>query len=286
MLNEAGMPAEPSLTNPSRHAAAPPAPEQSVSARRREPGLGYALAFVCCDPPSMATAMCLSMGMRKGLWRSMSRPGVLLDRDGVINVNRPTHVTCWSDFSFLPGVISALRRLTQLNVPVAVVTNQAIVNRNIITHAELATIHQRMVAMLRLGGARVDGIFYCPHDWAEGCDCRKPAPGLLLQAADALDLDLSRSVFVGDAATDVAAGQRVSCHTILVRTGRGIETEEALAHSTLPRPTYVAPDLLAAVPFITSLVSDPTTAQEAAPLMLRAEGVGHEAAAFAVAATD
>jgi D-glycero-D-manno-heptose 1,7-bisphosphate phosphatase len=143
-----------------------------------------------------------------------------------------------------------------------------------------------MTARLRLGGARVDGIFYCPHDPAEGCDCRKPAPGLLLQAADALDLDLSRSVFVGDAATDVAAGQRVNCRTILVRTGRGVETEEALAHSTLPQPTYVAPDLLAAVPFIKSLVSDPTTAQEAAPLVLRAEGVGHEATAFAVAATD
>lgn len=216
----------------------------------------------------------------------MPRPGVLLDRDGVINVNRATHVTCWGEFAFLPGVLSALRRLTQLQTPIAIVTNQAIVNRNLITHAELAAIHQRMTDVLRQAGARVDGIFYCPHDPAEGCACRKPEPGLLLQAAEALDLDLSRSVFIGDAATDVTAGQRVDCHTILVRTGRGAEAEQALARAAQPPPTHIARDLLAAVPLIQTLVSDPATAQEAAPLVLRVEGVGHEAAAFAVAATD
>jgi D-glycero-D-manno-heptose 1,7-bisphosphate phosphatase len=183
----------------------------------------------------------------------MPRPAILLDRDGVINENRVDHVKCWSEFHFIPGTLAALRRLSALDVPIVVITNQGIVNRTIISSRELSVIHRRMTEQISAAGARLDGIFYCPHSAEDGCGCRKPEPGLLLQAAEKLDLDLTRSVFVGDAATDLVAGQRAACPTILVRTGRGRDTERELRARSLS-PLHTASDLLAAVPVMEQLV--------------------------------
>jgi D-glycero-D-manno-heptose 1,7-bisphosphate phosphatase len=146
---------------------------------------------------------------------------IFLDRDGVINENRPDHVKCWEEFEWLPGVLSSIRRLSQTGMPIFIVTNQAIINRGITTEATLNDIHSRMLAKIEQAGGRIEKIFYCPHDKHEDCDCRKPKPGMLKQAAHEFGIDLTRSFLVGDAWTDIEAGLAVGASSILVMTGRG-----------------------------------------------------------------
>lgn len=184
----------------------------------------------------------------------MAIPAIFLDRDGVLNENRPDHVKNWGEFTFIPGVLQAVRELTRLNHPIFVVTNQAVINRRQVSRECIRDIHRRMLVRLWLAGGMVDGVFCCPHAPAEGCRCRKPAPGLLLNAAARFDLDLSRSVFVGDAHTDILAGQQAHCKTILVLTGRGRQALRSLAASTARPPTAVAADLAGAVPIISRLL--------------------------------
>ena len=133
------------------------------------------------------------------------RPGILLDRDGVINANRPDHVKTWAEFTFLPGALSALRHLAGLEWPIAVITNQSIIDRGLATQETVEAINARMIAEVQAAGGRIDGVWYCPHVPEAGCACRKPAPGLILAAAEALHLDLTRSFLVGDAISDIQA---------------------------------------------------------------------------------
>lgn len=184
----------------------------------------------------------------------MGTSAIFLDRDGVLNENRPDHVRSWADFSFLPRAVQALRLLTQLGVPIFVVTNQAAISRRLATKAVVEQIHRLMIAQLRQAGAEIAGVFYCPHDPSEGCQCRKPAPGLLLDAAARFDIDLARSVLVGDACTDILAGQRAGCKSVLVLTGRGHLALQTLAEGTATFPTAITSDLMGAVPVITALL--------------------------------
>jgi D-glycero-D-manno-heptose 1,7-bisphosphate phosphatase len=179
----------------------------------------------------------------------MIRPAIFLDRDGVINRNRPDHVKTWSEFEFLPGTLEALQHLTHLGWPVVVISNQAVVGHGLVSRETVEDINTHMVAVVQSVGGRIDQVLYCPHRPEEGCDCRKPRPGLLLRAADRLGLDLSRSFFVGDAESDVRAAQAVGCRPVLVKTGRGV------GHMTLLRQNYVmgyylADDLTDAVNWI------------------------------------
>jgi D-glycero-D-manno-heptose 1,7-bisphosphate phosphatase len=146
---------------------------------------------------------------------------IFLDRDGVINENRADHVKCWEEFEWLPGVLSSVRRLSQTGMPIFVVTNQAIINRKLATEATLSDIHGRMLKTIEQAGGRIDKVFYCPHDNHENCDCRKPKPGMLKQAAQEFGIDLTRSFLVGDSWTDIEAGLAVGASGILVMTGRG-----------------------------------------------------------------
>jgi D-glycero-D-manno-heptose 1,7-bisphosphate phosphatase len=146
---------------------------------------------------------------------------VFLDRDGVINENRPDHVKSWDEFVFLPGALEALRLLNQADWRVVVVTNQAAINRRLITTKTLEDIHTRMIQDIARYGGRIDGLFYCPHRPDEDCDCRKPKPGLLLKAAAHFRLRLDECYFVGDALSDMMAGYAVKTTCLLVKTGRG-----------------------------------------------------------------
>lgn len=148
---------------------------------------------------------------------------IFLDRDGVICQNRADHVKSWNEFEFLPGVKKSLAALSQLGLPIIVVTNQAAIGRGLLTTEILEDIHQHMMAEIKAHGGRIDRIFYCPHRPEDGCECRKPKPGMLLQAAQEMGLDLTGSYLVGDVVSDIQAGQQVGCHTILVLTGRGKE---------------------------------------------------------------
>ena len=148
------------------------------------------------------------------------RPAIFLDRDGVINeriING--YVTEWLQFHFVEGAEQAVRDLARLRVPILVVSNQSGVGRGQVTHSALEQITRRFVARLERRGARIDGAYYCPHRPDEGCPCRKPLPGLLLQAARDWRVDLPASVMIGDAATDVQAAQAAGCRSILIDSG-------------------------------------------------------------------
>lgn len=179
----------------------------------------------------------------------MTTPAIFLDRDGVINENRPDHVTRWSEFNPIPGALPGLRKLGLLGLPIYVVTNQGIVGKGVIGADALASIHDRMAALVERHGGRIDGVYACLHRADDGCTCRKPLPGLFLQAARDHDLDLSRSYYVGDALTDVAAGQAAGCLPILVRTGRG-RTQTLRAQAQDYSGYYVADDLQHVARFI------------------------------------
>jgi len=146
-------------------------------------------------------------------------PGVLFDRDGVINVPPPPekrYVTSPDDFHLMPGIAETIALLNQWEVPVGVVTNQKCVAIGRLTEPELNRIHAHMRDLLAKAGARVNDIQYCPHAEEDHCGCRKPLPGMLLQAADALNLDLATSWLIGDQARDIEAGRAAGCHTLRV----------------------------------------------------------------------
>lgn len=170
---------------------------------------------------------------------------VFIDRDGVICRNRDDHVKSWDEFVFLPGALDALVQLACLDLHIVVVTNQAAINRHIVTAEVVEDIHTHMVREVQAAGGRIDRVMYCPHRPDERCGCRKPEPGMLLQAAEELDIDLSASYLIGDAKTDMQAGQSVGCHCYLVLTGRG---REHLIHCWLDgeQDFQVVPDLGAA----------------------------------------
>jgi D-glycero-D-manno-heptose 1,7-bisphosphate phosphatase len=165
-----------------------------------------------------------------------------LDRDGVIGDNREDHVKSQDEFKFLPGALTALQLLHQAGFYTFVVTNQAIVNRGIASSAEVEAINRWMAQQVMLHGGYIHDICYCPHDTGDGCQCRKPRPGMLLQLAAKWQVDLSLSYLVGDAWTDIAAGRAAGCHTVLVRTGRGAD-QLALPEAQHHTADYIATDL-------------------------------------------
>ena len=176
----------------------------------------------------------------------MSRPAVFLDRDGVLIENQPGYVRSWSHVEFLPGSIRAIQQLNASGYAIVMVTNQSAVGRGIISLEEAMRINQQIVDEVAARGGKIDATYMCPHSPGEGCRCRKPEPGMLLQAAAELDLDLTRSYMVGDAISDVEAGKSAGVATILVRTGRGNEQVRFAPHD-LPTQLLIVADLPAAV---------------------------------------
>lgn len=146
---------------------------------------------------------------------SASRPGLFLDRDGVINERIfGSYVANWSEFKFVPGIVSALSQVSTLQLPMIVVSNQAGVGKQLVSKEQLAEITQRFVRALAVAGARIDAVYYCPHRPDENCRCRKPATGLLTRAAADWNIDLRRSVLVGDSPSDLAAAEAVGCKSL------------------------------------------------------------------------
>lgn len=146
---------------------------------------------------------------------SASRPGLFLDRDGVINERIfGSYVTNWSEFKFTSGIVSALSQVSILQLPIIVVSNQAGVGKNLVTKAQLAEVTQRFVRELAAAGARIDAVYYCPHRPDENCRCRKPATGLLTRAAADWSVDLRRSVLIGDSRSDLTAAEAVGCKAL------------------------------------------------------------------------
>lgn len=149
-------------------------------------------------------------------------PALFLDRDGVIIENRANYVRTWADVEIYPQALAAMARIRDIPYKIIVATNQSAVGRGIISLETAAGINERLGDVIRKAGGRIDGVFMCPHAPDDRCHCRKPQPGLLLQAAKTHALDLSRSLMIGDALTDLAAGQAAGVpQNILLRSGRG-----------------------------------------------------------------
>jgi D-glycero-D-manno-heptose 1,7-bisphosphate phosphatase len=181
---------------------------------------------------------------------------VLLDRDGVISqqtafVNEP------DDLKLIDGAAEAVARLNEAGWPVAIITNQGGIGMGYLAEAMLHKIHAKLRELLAAAGASVDAIYYCPHmenakltAYQVDCPCRKPGTGMLEQARDDLGIELAKSVVVGDATTDILAGIRAGCSTILVKTGFGGKDGKAVAE-----PNAVVEDLSAAVDLILETAS-------------------------------
>jgi len=168
---------------------------------------------------------------------------VFLDRDGTINQDAADYIKSWPEFKFLPRSIEALRDLTAAGFIIIVITNQSAIPRKFISPQELENIHSKMKAAVESQGAKISDIFFCPHMPDAGCDCRKPAPGMIYQAQKKHDIDLSTAVMIGDSARDIECGQKAGCgRSILVKTGNSPEAQQILAEKDL-RPDYVAQDL-------------------------------------------
>jgi D-glycero-D-manno-heptose 1,7-bisphosphate phosphatase len=177
---------------------------------------------------------------------------IFLDRDGVINRDSPEYIKRWEEFEFLPGSLEALRLLTQAGYHLILITNQSIINRGWTTLEELACTHRLLREAVAAAGGQIFDIFFCPHRPDENCDCRKPKPGMILQAQARYGIDLAQTVMIGDSGRDIRCGRDAGCGaTLLVRTGYKADVEQTLAAEGL-HPDAVTDDLLAAARLILS----------------------------------
>jgi len=180
------------------------------------------------------------------------RPAVFMDRDGTLTeevgyVNHPSRLR------LLPRSAEAVRRLNAAGIAAVVVTNQAGIARGYFSAEVLAAVNAALVSQLKDAGAHLDGVYACTHHPTEGeppyrmaCECRKPKPGLLLQAAADLGLDLARSTLVGDKGSDLVAARAVDARAVLVLTGYGLGEWEYRRDKLPVAPDHVAGDLLGA----------------------------------------
>jgi D-glycero-D-manno-heptose 1,7-bisphosphate phosphatase len=190
---------------------------------------------------------------------SALRRAVFLDRDGVLVEDRGLVLEA-AELRILPGVPEALDLLHRAGFALVVVSNQAVVARGLLSEQGLLDLQAALEARLgQLGAPSLDAFYHCPHhpsatlaEYRQDCPCRKPRPGLILQAARDLDLDLQASFMVGDRPTDIQAGKSAGCRTIWIQTGRHadtpIETNEPLDPE--PLADHVCASLPEAVPWI------------------------------------
>jgi D-glycero-D-manno-heptose 1,7-bisphosphate phosphatase len=161
-----------------------------------------------------------------------------LDRDGVINRKAPTedeYIIRWEEMQILPGVVEAIALLNRASFLVIVVSNQRCVAKGLLKASELDSMHQRLCRELAAMGAKIDGVYYCPHGEQPPCRCRKPEPGMLFAAANEHHVDLRSSWMIGDSEKDVGAGRSAGCRTArILRTDiNADDNADVLARSLL-----------------------------------------------------
>lgn len=170
---------------------------------------------------------------------------VFLDRDGVVNEYlHMRFVNSWDDFRFIPGALEALRRLHSAGHDAIVVSNQSGVGKGLTSAGALADLTRRMVEEVARAGGRILDVLYCPHTPEEDCACRKPKPGMLVEAGRRHGFDPATAWFVGDHDVDIRAARAVGCRSILVLTGR---TRPGEAESWDVKPDLIRADITEAV---------------------------------------
>jgi histidinol-phosphate phosphatase family protein len=181
--------------------------------------------------------------------RLPKRRVALLDRDGTIIAERH-YLASPEDVELLPGALEGLRRLTELKIGLAIVSNQSGLGRGYFDRPALDAVNQRLQQLLAQNGIPLAGIYVCPHTEEDGCDCRKPKPGLALQAAADLGFAPTNAFVIGDKACDIDLGATIGARTFLVRTGYGSQ----MPSDVQSRAGYVVADLLAAAEIIGSII--------------------------------
>lgn len=184
------------------------------------------------------------------------RPAVFLDRDGTIN-EQMGYINHETRFRLLPRVAAAIRLLNEKKIPAVVVSNQSGLARGYFPESLLSKVHDKMHRLLEEQGAHLDGVYFCPHhpeavkaEFRKKCSCRKPKPGLMIQASLELGLYLSGSYVVGDRWSDLKAASNCNAVGILVLTGYGRGDYEYIGPSQEIQPHYIAEDLFEAAEWI------------------------------------
>jgi len=168
------------------------------------------------------------------------RKAAFLDRDGVINIDSG-YVSRWEDFRFVPGVFEFLRGLVSKGYLLVIVTNQSGIARGLFTEAEYESLTRKYLAELANRGIPIAGVYYCPHHpegivspYARRCDCRKPAPGMILQAIKELEIHPASSLLIGDSERDLAAGRAAGVGQLILMTDRHPAVEQVgVGHPTV-----------------------------------------------------
>lgn len=151
---------------------------------------------------------------------------VLLDRDGTVIEDK--HYLCDPEgVELLPGAVEGLRRMQDMGFGLALLTNQSGVGRGYFTEDDVHAVNNRLLSLLREQNVRIDAVYHCPHAPEENCRCRKPEPGMMLQAAGELGFDPFESFMIGDKLADMQLGRNAGAVSILVRTGKGAQEEDA-----------------------------------------------------------
>lgn len=179
----------------------------------------------------------------------MNRPLIILDRDGVINHDSDDYIKSEDEWFPLAGSIEAIAQLSQSGFRVCVATNQSGLARGLFDEFTLSRMHELMRTLVEEQGGSIEGIFFCPHGPDEGCNCRKPRPGLLNQIEEQLDVAVAGSWFIGDTEKDIDAALSKDCKPILVLTGKGSLTRETMDPGKLAK-VPVFDDLFSAAMFV------------------------------------
>jgi D-glycero-D-manno-heptose 1,7-bisphosphate phosphatase len=184
---------------------------------------------------------------------------VFLDRDGTIN-EEVGYLDSLDKFKIIPCAYEAIRLINESGMKAVVISNQAGVARGLFTEDFVKITHEHLLAALRQKKAHIDNFYYCPHHPTEGikiyrqnCNCRKPAPGMLLQAAQDLNIDLTKSYLVGDRFRDMEAAKKVGVKGVLVKTGYGqklLQDDGPDEATEEGKPDFIAADILEAVKWI------------------------------------
>ena len=167
---------------------------------------------------------------------------IILDRDGTINVDSDQHIKSPAEWKPIHGSLEAIARLTQADWRVVVATNQSGLARGLFGITTLHAIHDTMHRAVAHAGGRIDAIFFCPHAGDSNCECRKPKPGMLLEIAKRMNVELDGVPMVGDSLRDLQAAAAAGARPVLVLTGKGRKTRDA---GGLPAGTVVVADLAA-----------------------------------------
>jgi D-glycero-D-manno-heptose 1,7-bisphosphate phosphatase len=175
----------------------------------------------------------------------MNQRFVILDRDGTIIVDR-NYLSDHDGVELLPSAASGLQKIQALGLRLVLITNQSGVGRGFFSMKDVDALHQRMTTFLEEHDIKLEGIFVCPHTPGDGCECRKPQPGLARLAADHLGISLADSFVIGDKACDIQLGHNIGATTFLVRTGYG----DNEARNGRCKPHFIVTDLLEAAQLI------------------------------------